>query len=92
MQDRLGFLASNIEVALQNNMVLRQRAGFIRAQHIHRPEILNGIKAFDDHFAARHRHSTLGEIDGNDHRQHFRRKPDGNRYRKHQGFQPIMLG
>src|SRR6266480_8155495 len=62
-EDAIRVLAADIEVALQNDAVLRQRAGFIRAQDVHRPEVLNCIEALDDDLLARHRQGTLRQID-----------------------------
>ena len=47
-QHPLGFLASDIEVALQDDAVLGQRAGLVGAQDVHRAKILNRVEAFDD--------------------------------------------
>ena len=34
-------VASDVEVALENDAILRERAGLVRAQHVHRPEVLD---------------------------------------------------
>lgn len=50
MQYMLAGLTRNICMILQHNFVLRQCAGFIGAQNIHRAEVLNRIKVLHDNF------------------------------------------
>ena len=47
-EDAVRVVAADIEVALEDDAVLRQRAGLVRAQHVHRPEVLDRIEALDD--------------------------------------------
>ena len=47
-EDAVGIAAPDIEVALEDDPVLRQRAGLVRAQHVHGPEVLDRIEALDD--------------------------------------------
>ena len=68
----LAVVAVNVEVEFEDDAILRQRAGLVGAQDVHRAEILDGVQALDDHPLVRHRHRALGEVDGDDHRQHFR--------------------
>ena len=56
-EDAVRVAAPDIEVALENNAILRERAGLVRAQHVHGPEVLDRIEALDDDFPARHRHA-----------------------------------
>src|SRR6516162_9690144 len=53
----------NIDVPLEDDPILRQRARFVGAQHIHGAEVLNSVETFDDDLLARHRNRALGEID-----------------------------
>ena len=46
----------------ENDPVLRQRAGLVGAQHIHRAEILDRVEALDDDLLARHRHAPLARL------------------------------
>ena len=48
-QHPFAVIATNIEVPFEDDAVLRQRAGLVGAQDIHRAEILNGLKALHDH-------------------------------------------
>ena len=91
-EDEVRILAADIEVTLQYDAVLRQCAGFIRAQDVHRPEVLNRIEALDDDLLARHRHGTLRQIDGHDHRQHLGREPDRYGHREKQCLEPVTFG
>ena len=63
-------------MALQDDPVLRQRAGLVGAEDVHGPEVLDRIEALDDHLLARHRQGALGQVDRHDHRQHLGRQPD----------------
>ena len=72
-EHRLIVFAHHVEVALEDDAVLRQRARLVGAEHVHRAEILNGIEAFDDRLVARHDHRALGQVRGDDHRQHLGR-------------------
>ena len=72
-QNAVRILAAEIEMALEDDPVLRQRAGLVRAQHVHRPEVLDRIEALDDDLLSRHRHRAFGQIDRHDHRQQRRR-------------------
>ena len=40
-EDARRFVAPDIKAALENDAILRERAGFVRAQHVHRPEVLD---------------------------------------------------
>ena len=40
-EDAVRIVASDIEVALEDDAILRERAGLVRAQHVHRAEILD---------------------------------------------------
>ncbi len=92
LQNARGFLAADIEVALEDDAILGQRAGLVGAQDVHRAEVLNGVEAFDDHLGACHRGRALRQVDRHDHRQHFRREPDRDRHGEQQRLQPVVLG
>ncbi len=82
MQYMLAGLTRNIRMILQHNFILRQCAGFIGAQNIHRAEVLNRIKVLHDNFLFRELHRPAREGGGDDHRQHFRGEPYRDRERK----------
>ena len=46
----------------------------------------------DDHFLFRQFHRPASQGRGDDHRQHFRRQPHGNRERKQRRFPPVTFG
>ncbi len=91
-QDLVVRLARNVDMMFQDNLVLCQRAGLVRAEHVHGAEILDRIETLHNDLAARHRNSALGEVRGNDHRQHFRGKPNGDRKAEKHGFHPVAFG
>ena len=72
VQHALAGFAGNIGVVLQHDFVLRQGAGFIGAENVHRAKVLNGVEVFDDHFLFRELHRPARQRGGDDHRQHFR--------------------
>ena len=90
-QDLFAFFLMNVAVQLQNDVIHRQRAGLVRAKHVHRAEVLNRVEPLDDDLLARHRHRALGQADRHNHRQHFRRESDGDRHRKEKCFAPIVF-
>ena len=85
-------LALEIQVVLQDHPVLGQRAGLVGAQHVHRAEILDGVQPFHDDLPPCHLHRALGQVDGHDHRQHFRRQPHRDGHGEQQRLQPVALG
>ena len=76
---------------LEHDFIEGQRAGFIGAKNVHRPEVLNGVQALDDDFLFRHGNRALGEIDRDNHGQHLRRQADCDRKRKKQGLNRIAI-
>ena len=92
LQDAVGFFAADVEVSLENDPVLGQRAGLVGAQDVHRAEILDGVETLDHDLGARHGGGALRQVDRHDHRQHFRREAHGDRHREQQGLKPIVLG
>lgn len=85
-------LAEHIHMPFEDDLVLRKRAGFVSAKRVHGSKILDRIKALHDDLPTRHHHRVLGQRGGDDHRQHFRREPHGDRDRKQKGFAPVILG
>src|SRR5450830_1910115 len=91
-KDSLRVGAPDIKMALEDNTILRERAGLVRAQHVHCPEVLDRVEALDDDLLLRHRHGTLGQIDRHDHRQHLWRESHRHGDREQQRLEPIALG
>ena len=46
--------AAYVEMALEDDAILRERASLVGAQHIHGANVLNGAEALDDHLRPRH--------------------------------------
>ncbi len=88
----LGFLSGHVAMPLEDDAILGERAGFVGAQHVHAPEVLNGVEPLDDHFLAAHGERALGEADRDDHGQHLRREAHGHGHREEKGALPIVLG
>ena len=86
------WLPGNVDVVLQNDLVLGKRAGLVRAENIHRAEVLNGVEPLHDDLAPGHCNGALGEIRRNDHRQHFGGKSDGDGKAEQQRFHPVAFG
>ena len=91
MQHLLAGIAVRIQVLFEHDLALGDGAGLVGAQHVHRPEVLDGVQAFDDHLLARHREGALGQVDRHDHGQHLGGQPDGHRQGKQERFQPVVL-
>ena len=92
LQHIVGRGAVHIGVALQHDLVLRQRAGLVGAQHVHGAKVLDGVQALDHHLVARQHHRAFGQGRGDDHRQHFGRQSHRHRQRKQKRFAPVALG
>src|SRR5664280_2679044 len=73
-QHSFAIIAANVEMSLEDDAILRQRACLVGAQDIHRAKILNRVQALHDDALLRHGDRALGEIDSDDHRQHFWRQ------------------
>ena len=73
-QDLFAFFFDDVAMQLENDVVHRQRAGLVGAEHVHRAEVLNRVEPLDDDLLARHRHRAFGQADRDNHRQHFRRE------------------
>ena len=82
----------NIHMASQKNLVLRERAGFVRAKNIHGAKVLDGIQPLHNHLLPRQLHGAFGQCGRHDHGQHFRREANGNGHGKQESFCPAVLG
>ena len=91
-KDVVRLAIGHVDVALEDDPILRQGARLVGAEHVHRAEVLDGVEALDDDLLLAHRHRALGEIDGDDHRQHLGREPDRHREAEEQGLGPVVLG
>ena len=92
IEHAITLVALHVAVPLQDHCVHGERARLVRAQHVHRSEVLNRVQALHDHVFPRHRHGPLGEAYRNDHREHLGRESDGDRQGKEEGFVPVVLG
>ena len=90
-QHGLIFLTVRVDVVLKDDFILRQGAGFVGAQHVHRAQVLNRVKALNHDFTLRHGHRALGEVGADDHWQHFWRQAYGDGQSKQQGIPPFAL-
>jgi hypothetical protein len=88
----LGFPAGDVAMPLEDDAVLGERAGFVGAQDIHAPEVLDGVQPLDDHLLAAHGERTLGKADGDDHGQHLGGEAHGHGHREEKSAFPIVLG
>ncbi len=52
------FAQRDIAMLLENDFVPGQRAGLVDAQHVHRPQVLDGVDALDDDLLFAHRQRT----------------------------------
>ena len=84
-------LTNDVDVALQNDLVLRERSRLVGAEHIHRAKVLNRVEALHDRLPPRHRDRALGEVRRDDHRQHLGREADGDGEAEEQRLEPIVF-
>ena len=75
----------------EDDPVLRQRAGLVRAEHVHGAEVLDRVQPLDDDLLARHRDGAAREVGGDDHRQHLRREADGDRDSEEERLLEVVL-
>ena len=85
-------LTVDIPVILQHHLVLRQRAGLVRAQHVHGAKVLNRVEVLNDGLFFAHGNCALGKARGDNHGQHLGRKTHGNADGKEAGIEPVALG
>ena len=86
------FLFEDVAIDFEDDVVHRERAGLVGAQHIHGAEVLDRVEALDDDLLPGHGQRALGQADRDDHRQHLRRQPHGDRQREEEGLLPIVFG
>ena len=91
-EDALVFLQRDVAVLLQDDVIHRQRAGLVGAEHVHRAQVLNGVDPLDDDLLAAHRQCAFGQAHRHDHRQHLRSQAHGHRDGEEEGFDPVALG
>ena len=81
----------HVQVLLKDNLAFRDRAGLVRAEHIHGTKILDGIQAFDNYLLFGHRNGAFGQVDRYDHRHHLGGQTNSDRQGEQEGFQPIVF-
>ena len=86
------FPALHVPVVFQNHLIPGQRAGFVGAQHVHGPEILNGVEIFYNDLPPSHDHRAFGQTGGDNHGQHLRRQTHGHGDGEQERRQPVALG
>ena len=55
------FIAFGIQILLQNDLILSQRAGLVGAQDVHLTKSLNGTQMFDDGLLPAHGDGAFGQ-------------------------------
>ena len=87
----LALAAVRVQVPDQHHFVLRQRTRLVRAKHVHRAEVLDGLQMLHDRFLTRHRDGAPRQIRVHNHWQHLGRQPDRDGDREQEGLQPVVL-
>ena len=90
-QHQVILLLDDVAVSLEDDMVHRQGAGLVRAEHIHRAKVLDGIQLFDNHLLPRHENCAAGETHRNDHGQHFGCESYGDGEREEKRLPPVAF-
>ena len=62
-QHLVAFLFEDVAMNFEDDVVNRERAGLVGAEHVHRAEVLDGVESLDDDFFLRHRERALGKTD-----------------------------
>ena len=75
-EDVLGLAADDVDVALEHDVVLRERAGLVGAEDVHRPEVLDGVETLHHDLQADEGFGALGKASREDHREHLGREAD----------------
>ena len=79
--------AASVNGAHELDGGLCQRSGLVGAQYIHGAEIVDCGQTLHDHLPLGQLQCRPRQRHGHDHRQQFRRQPDGQRQREHQRLQ-----
>jgi hypothetical protein len=87
--DRIVEASGHIDTVRVDDAVLGQGAGLIDTQHVQRAQILNRVKAADDHPLPREAGSAAGQAGGHDHRQHLRGQTNRDRDGEHRRLRPV---
>ena len=91
-QHLLVFVFEHVAIDFQDDVIQRERARLVGAQHVHRPKVLNRVQPLDDDLFPGHAEGALRKADRHDHRQHFRRQAHRHRQREEERFVPVMFG
>ena len=81
-----------VEIALQHDAVLGERASFVAAQYVHGAQVLDSGQLLDDDLAAREVLGTLRQAGGDDDGEHLRGDAHGHARRKQQRVDGAALG
>ena len=80
-------LAVNVHVPVKHDLAFGQGSGLVAAKNLHAAEVLDRRKLLDQNLFPGHPARALRQRDGDDHRHHLRRHPDGQRDREQERFQ-----
>ena len=83
----LARLAAGIDDRVQPHLALGQRAGLVRAEHVHAAEVLDGRQPADDDPLPGHAPRPVGQVDADDRREQLRGQPDGDRHGEEERLQ-----
>ena len=86
-QDVLVVLPVNVHVPVEHDLAFGQGASLIAAEDLDAAEVLDRRKLLDQDLFPGHPPRALRQRDGDDHRHHLRRHPDGQRDREQERFQ-----
>ena len=91
-QDIVVLFQFHIAVPFQHHPVHGQGARLVRAQDVHRAEVLDGVQPLDDDLLPRHSEGALGKANRHDHGQHLGRHSHGDRQGEEERLVPVVLG
>ena len=87
----VAFAVRDVHVLFEDDAVLGERAGFVRAEDVDGAEVLDRVEPLDDDLLFRHGHRAFGQVHRHDHRQHFRGEADGDREAEEKRYHPVAF-
>src|SRR5260370_26150087 len=85
-------LPGDVNMMLENDPVLRERARLVGAEDVHRAKILDGVEALHHPLALGHGDRPRRQIGADQHGKHFGRETNRDRDGKQEGLEPIAFG
>ena len=73
------FVTENIHIVFKQDTFIGQCSRLVHTKNVHASKALHGVDIFDNRLLFRHGKAAFGQTGINNHWQHFRHQPNGNR-------------